>query len=120
MFVCLKEHVNEENLYLVKEAVMNKLYYSVLPFRVWNNLFLCKRSQYGTIMCRYCTKLYIKDKKISDHINKELYVQIDEFLVQISQGVVAARWISLFAHTNIHARKNDPFGVNFGLLYYKA
>ena len=47
-------------------------------------------------------------------------MQIDEFLVQISQGVVAARWINLFVHTNIHARKNDPFGVNFGLLYYKA
>ena len=117
MFVCLKEHVNEENLYLVKEAIMNKLYYSILPF---HNLRLCKRPHYVTIMCRYCTKLYIKDKKISDHINKELYVQIDEFLVQVSQGVVAARWINLFAHTNIHARKNDPFGVNFGSLYYES
>ena len=55
--VCLKEYVNDENFLLAKEVLMNKLYYSILPFRVWNHLFLCERSQYLVDMSRYCTKL---------------------------------------------------------------
>ena len=35
LFVCLNKYdVNKENLYLAKEALMKKLYYSILPFRV--------------------------------------------------------------------------------------
>ena len=48
LFVYLKENVNEENLFLTKNVIMDRLYYSVLPFRVWNYLFLCERSQYMT------------------------------------------------------------------------
>ena len=88
--VCLKEYVNDENFLLAKEVLMNKLYYSILPFRVWNHLFLCERSQYLVDMSRYCTKLKIKNKKILEHMNKELYVQINEFPFRLSQGIVAA------------------------------
>ena len=42
-----------------------KIYY----FRVWNHFFLCERSQYCIDMCLYCSKLYIGNKKLSDHIN---------------------------------------------------
>lgn len=47
-------------------------------------------------------------------------MQIDEFPIQVSQVIVAARRINLFAHTNIYLRKNDPFVVNFGSLYYES
>ena len=84
---------------------MNRLFYSVLHFCVWNHLFLCERSQFVTIMCKYCTKLYIKNKNISDYINNELYIQIKDFPIEISQGIIAAKRINLFAHTNIHGKK---------------
>ena len=119
LFVYLKEYVNEENFFLAKNVLMDKLYYSVLPLRVWNHLYLCERSQYMANMCRYCTKLYIKNKKISDHINNKLFVEINQFPIWLSPGVVVPRRITLFVHTNI-AAINDPFGLNFGLLYYES
>ena len=42
-----KYGVNENNLYLAKSVIMNKLFYSILPFRVWNRLFLCERCQHS-------------------------------------------------------------------------
>ena len=57
---------------------MSKLMFSVLPFRVWNHMFLCERSQYCIDMYIYCTKFCVSNKKISDHINKNLYVPIQQ------------------------------------------
>ena len=45
--ICLrlkKYDINENNLRLAKSVIMNELFYSILPFRVWNHLFLCERS----------------------------------------------------------------------------
>ena len=69
LFVYLEKYVNEEKMFLVKDVLMNRLYYLVLPFCVWNHLFLCERLNSMSDMCRYCTKLRIKNKKISDHID---------------------------------------------------
>ena len=70
--VCLK-NLNEDNLTLAKNVTFDKLFYSILLFRVWNHLFLCNRSQHELNMCKYCTKICIKHRKISDHINKNLH-----------------------------------------------
>ena len=108
LFVFLKENVNEENLFLTKNVIMDRLYYSVLPFRVWNYLFLCERSQYMTNMCRYCTKLYIKNKKISDQVNNNLFVHMNEFPTQLKERIWVTQKKNLFVHSNI-AAKNDLF-----------
>ena len=106
-------------MFWVSDVLMDWLYYSVLPFCVWTHLFLCERSQYMTNMCRFCTKWYIKNKTISDHINDKLFVEINQFPIRLSPGVVAARRINLFVHTNI-AAINDLFGLNFGSLYCES
>ena len=36
-----KYDINENNLHLAKSVIMNKLFYSILPFCIWNYLFLC-------------------------------------------------------------------------------
>ena len=90
LFKCLKD-INEGNLFLAKNVIMCRMYCSVLPFCVWNHLFLCERSHYTKIMCKYCAKLYIKNKKISDHINDNLHVQIDYFPIHLRQGIIAAK-----------------------------
>ena len=132
LFVYLKENVNEENLFLAKNVIMDRLYYLVLPFRVWNHLFLCERSQYKTNMCRYCTKLCIKNKKISYNINNNSFVHMNEFLTQLKEGIWVTQKINLFVHSNIAAKndlfglkfditlKNDLFELNFGLLYRES
>ena len=83
LFVYLEKHVKEKKLFLAKDVLMDRLYYSVLPFRVWNYLFLCERLNSTSKICGYCTKLCIKNKKISVHINNNLFVHINEFPNQL-------------------------------------
>ena len=114
LFVYLEKYVNEDNLLLVKDVLMNRLYYAALPFRVWSHIFLCERLDNFSDMCKYCTKLCIKNKKISDDINDNLFVHIDEFPDQLKQGITLVQKIPLFIHTNV-VRKSGR--LNFGGIY---
>ena len=104
--VCLIEHVCMKNLIEAKSIVLDRLFHAILPFRVWNHLFLCVRSHNEKNMSRFYTRVYIKNKKISDHINKKLFVEIDKCIpTQLQLGVVAAKDIHLFVHTNVCDKK---------------
>ena len=117
----LQKYVKDEDYFLkVRKIIMSKLLFCALSFRVWNHIFLCEKSQYCTDMCLYCTKLQISNKKISDHINKNLCVAIEQFHASLREGIVIAEKIFIFAHTNIFIEKDDPFGRNFGSLYYES
>ena len=121
-FLCFSYQlsVSEENLYRLKDVLISKLHYRVLPFRVWNHLFLCERSQFNPDMCRLCTKLNVSNKKVSDYINENSYMEIDYFPTQLAEGIVSAKKIYLFAHTNLTPCREDPFAVNLGGLYYES
>ena len=101
---------------------MSKVLISILPFRVWNHMFLCKRLDPQEVMCHFCTKSYVPSKKISDLINKKLYVPIETFKPSIRGEIDTGEKIHLYAHTSIFIDKNDPFGVlnNFRLFYYES
>ena len=45
LFVYLKEYVNEDNFFLAKDVLMDRLCYSVLPFRV-GTIYFCVRGKY--------------------------------------------------------------------------
>ena len=102
--------------------MLKKLMCSVLLFRVWNHLFYCERSQYCLHMCVDCTILYIPNKKISDHINKNLYMSIEQFHPTIKKGIAIAEKIYFFPHSNGFINKDDPFtrSQNVGVLYYES
>lgn len=78
LFIQLKD-INEDELHLAKSVLLDRLYHSIVPFRVWNHIFLCNRLQYESNMCKFSTKMYIEDKKISDLMNEKLFVQIGEY-----------------------------------------
>ena len=40
-----------------------------------------------------CTKIYVSDKKISDHVNKHMYVSLNQFHPSIREGIVSANKI---------------------------
>lgn len=66
----LKNYICSDDLYRMKNIIMNELHYKTLSFRVWNHLFLCERAQHVIDMCLYCTKLYVFNKKISDYLHQ--------------------------------------------------
>lgn len=85
--ICLsvwKRMFLKKNLYQTKDIILKESYYRILPFRVWNHLFLCERYQHVPGICMYCTKLYIQNKKISDFINKDLRLSTVDFPPEIT------------------------------------
>ena len=99
---CLEKYVKGEDHFIkAREIIMSKLMLSILPFRVWNHIFLCESSQNCIDMCNFCTKSYVLNKKISENINKTLFVLIEEFHPSIRVGIVLAVKIYIFVHTNI-------------------
>ena len=103
--------VTEEKLFLVIDVLMNRLYYSVLPFCVWNHIFLCERLDDFSVMCRCCTKLCIKNKKISDHINNNLFVHMDEFPEQLKKGFSLTQEVPLSVHTNVVMKNHREYSM---------
>ena len=96
----------------ITHAIMKSLQCSILSFHVLNYMFLLVGSNYSPAM--YCTRLYINNKKILDHVNKKLFLQVD-----LSNGIAVSKKIYLFAHSNIDAMSN-VYGLNFGVLYYES
>ena len=120
--VCLKDHVNKDNVHLAKSVVLDRLFHLVLPFHVWSYLFLCNRSYYASDMCTFCTKMYIKHKTISNHINGKLHVEIEKYVpIQLQFGIIVAKNVNLFVHANVTSRKKVfGAGANFGTLFYES
>ena len=48
----LKYYIPEETFFRVKNFFLNEIYYQILLFHVWNNLSMCKRSQFCVDICR--------------------------------------------------------------------
>ena len=78
----LKYYIPEETFFQIKNFFLNEIYYQIPLFGIWNHLFMCKRSQFYVDMCRSCmntcrncVKLYVLNKRVSDYIAKNLYVE---------------------------------------------
>ena len=104
----LKYHIPEETFFQVKKNFLNEIYYQIPPFRVWNHLFMCKRSQFCVDMrrscmnmCRNCVKLYVLNKIVSDYIAKNLYVKTDYFFCQKYQMELLQQRKFIYLHVQI-------------------
>ena len=72
---------------------------------------MCERSQFNPDICRYCTRLYVSNKKIRG--NKP-------FSSAIFRRDCCCKKIYLSSRTNVVGSGEDPFGVNLGGLYYES
>ena len=88
LFVYLEKYVKKDNSLLVNDILMDRLYHLVLPFRVWNYLFLCERLNSIESTCGYCVKLFIKNKEISDHVSNNMFVHVSDFPNQFKQEFI--------------------------------
>ena len=66
--------------------IIYKLYFSILPFRI--SFFVVDLSM-GSNMYLFCTKVYLRNKKIYDTIEKKLTITVlNHFPVELSDGVI--------------------------------
>ena len=122
LFGRLTPFVKVDNILRVRKIIWNKLFYAILPFRVWNHLFLCCRSQYESNMCLFCTKIYLKNKRLTASIEKNLTVEVlDFFPVHLSYGIISSGHVHLFVHSSIVDRQKQlSYNSNFETLFYEV
>ena len=65
-----------QRLHTIEKNIINKIFYSVLPFRVWSHFWFCSRSQNDRKICQHCTKLQIRNLKVVSYINKKLLFDV--------------------------------------------
>ena len=63
MYWEIRNYLSVEKLEELEKEVYDRMFYSVLPFRVWSHLCTCYRSHFDPNVCQFCSKLQIKDKK---------------------------------------------------------
>ena len=99
--------------------IIYKLYFSILPFRI--SFFVVDLSM-GSNMYLFCTKVYLRNKKIYDTIEKKLTITVlNHFPVELSDGVITEGSINLFVHCSISDRqKLYGSNGNFGTLFYEV
>ena len=99
--------------------IIYKLYFSILPFRI--SFFVVDLSM-GSNMYLFCTKVYLRNKKIYDTIEKKLTITVlNHFPVELSDGVITEGSINLFVHGSISDRqKLYGSNGNFGTLFYEV
>ena len=93
--------MKKDNLLLVKDIVMDRLYHSILPLHVWNYLFLCERFNYLSSICEFCTKHSIESKEILGYINDNLFVHISYIPHQLKHEFSLMGKVPLILHSNI-------------------
>ena len=115
-------YVSAEKPKVLEKEVYDRMFYSVLPFRVWSHLWTCCGSQFDPNFCQFCTKLQIKDKKVTKEINKKLTLDTRNFLPPcLYYGVVYNSSISLFVHVEFGPDRERPYSANnYGVLYYEV
>ena len=70
MYWEIRNYLSAEKLEVLEKEVYNRMFYSVLLFCVWSHLWTCCRFQFDPNVSQFCTKLQIKDKKVTKEINK--------------------------------------------------
>ena len=73
-------YLGVKKIAVLEREIYERMFYSVLPFRVWSYLWCCCRSQFDPNVCQFCTKLQIKDKKVTKVINKKPTLDARNFL----------------------------------------
>ena len=109
------------HLHAFRKEIYSRLYYSLLPFRVWNHVFLCCRSQYESNICLFCTKLCLKNEKVNLVITKTLKIgYFENFPVSLYCSVISSDEINLFVHSSSQDRQKLYGPNNFGTLLYEV
>ena len=101
--------LSHEKIYVVDEEILDRMFYSVLPFRAWAHFWFYYRSQEYPRMCQFCTNLQITNIKIINYVSKKLLFDARNlFPLRLNSTVVYVLEVSLFAHVRFGIDKQRP------------
>ena len=94
----MNKDFKEDVFFKAKEIIMNRLIFSILPFRVWNHMSFCSRSYYSSDICLLCTRVNISHRAVSNYIDQKLFVPITHFHPSIREGIVMMEKKNFFVY----------------------
>lgn len=102
--------LQDEKVLILEREIFDRMFYSVLPFRIWCHFWCCIRSQFDPNVCQFCTKLQTRDKKIVNYIYKKLVLDVRKDIpIFLYSTVTYNREISLFAHVQFGPDRERPY-----------
>ena len=102
-----------EKLDVLKFEIYQRMYYSILPFRIWSDMWGCCRSQYEPLIHQFCTKLLIKNKKVDNEISKRLtFDSRRNMSADLFYCVLSNNLVYLFFHINCGPDRQRPYSKN--------
>ena len=57
---------------IVKRKLLSDFIFDTLPFRVYDHFCNCDSGFYVHNKCNFCTKFHVREKTLSDFLNKTL------------------------------------------------
>ena len=109
-----------EVLTKAEAEILERMFHSVLPFRVCHHFWSCIRSQFNTRICQFCTKLHIRNVKRDIFEKKKIFNVRNTIPILINSTVVLVSEVTLFVHLR-RSKDNDRAYAqkNFGVLQYE-
>ena len=100
--------------------ILERMFHSVLPFRVCHHFWSCIRSQFNTRIYQFCTKLHIRNVKRDIFEKKKIFNVRNTIPILINSTVVLVSEVTLFVHLR-RSKDNDRAYAqkNFGVLQYE-
>ena len=121
LMLMLMKNVKDVNLKSKKKNIQ-KNYTIRYYLSVFGIIYFRVRSQYESNMCLFCMKIYLRKKKVSKLIEKNLTVDVlDYFPFQLSYGIITDGHVNLFVHTSVNDRqKLFDENSNFRALFFEV
>ena len=105
--------------------IFQRMFYAILPFRVWSHLWFCSyailpfrvcshlwfssRSQEDRHICQFCTMLRIQNVKMNDCIRKNFCIKIRLFPMLLRHSILYAPDIRLFVSIRSGRERQRPY-----------
>ena len=95
-----------------------RIFYAILPFRMWSHLWFCSRSQEDRHICQFCTMLRIQRVKINNYIRKNFCIKTRLFPMFLRHSILHVPDIRLFVSIRSGRDKQRPYCEHsFGVLF---
>ena len=114
--------LKDEKVLVLNKEIFHRIFFSILPFRIWSHFWCCCRSQFNSNICQFCTKLRITGRKVVHYINKKLVFDVRKsFPFDLFYTATCNNNVSLFAHVQFGPDRQRPYSTNnYGALYYEV
>lgn len=120
LFRKLVSYIDIDHVIKLRKIILQKLLYGIMPFRVWNQMWLRVYISAWKKCVWSIQKCISVIRKYQSWLKKKLVIKlIDYFPVQLSYSVITDGCVNLFVHSAVMNRQK-LHEANFGTFFYEV